>query len=205
MGDHIKKTIDFYDKYAKDYANKVKGMTPTNEFNKFIYMIPKNSRVLDIGCGSGIASELIAQEDHKVTGIDLSYSQVKQSRLEAPSCEFYCMDMRKLELDNCIFNGIWNVASLLHLKKEEAGDALNESYRVLKPRGIMYLATKEGKGEGFEKDLRYDGEEKYYAYYKQDEINKILEIIGFKVLENYLTPSKKKYHKDPWMHIFCQK
>ena len=42
MGDHIKKTIDFYDKYAKDYANKVKGMTPTNEFNKFIYMIQKN-------------------------------------------------------------------------------------------------------------------------------------------------------------------
>ena len=38
----------------------------------------------------------------------------------------------------------------------------------------MFLSIKMGSGEGLEKDSRYDGVEKYYAYYEKKEIEQNL-------------------------------
>jgi ubiquinone/menaquinone biosynthesis C-methylase UbiE len=84
------------------------------------------------------------------------------------------MDILALAFPDKTFDGIWSSGSLLHLTKEDAKVALREAARVLKRGGYLYLNLKEGEGEGVVRDARYAGEEKYYAFYSEGELRKML-------------------------------
>jgi SAM-dependent methyltransferase len=45
--------------------------------------IPENSSVLDLGCGTGSLSVLLAEYEHAVTGVDLSPRMLEQARRKA--------------------------------------------------------------------------------------------------------------------------
>jgi len=45
-------------------------------------------RVLDLGCGNGSLSNLIAQQGYEVVGAEESESGVKAARLSFPNCNF---------------------------------------------------------------------------------------------------------------------
>ncbi len=47
--------------------------------------IPAPSRVLDLGCGTGSLSVLLAGQDHRVTGVDLSPRMIELARAKAGS------------------------------------------------------------------------------------------------------------------------
>ncbi|MCA9488200.1 MAG: class I SAM-dependent methyltransferase [Nanoarchaeota archaeon] len=198
-------TIKTYNLIAKEYSEKVKGLVPLEELEKFAnYVEGKN--ILDIGCGSGVAAKELQERGFNVFGIDLSRKLINESQKTSPSSTFEEMDMRNLLFEDKYFDGIWHVASLLHLEKKDAPMALSEAYRVLKKNGIMYLSIKMGEGERLEKDGRYGGLKKYYAYYREEEMNSILENIGFKVLENYSISYKDNYRiAHPWINIFAKK
>lgn len=55
-----------------------------------------NHAILELGCGPGIDTEVLARAGHHVVAIDLSASAIAEARRRAPSCEFHCQDMRTL-------------------------------------------------------------------------------------------------------------
>ena len=61
----------------------------------------KNLKILDVGCGAGFFSVLLAKEGHQVTGIDLTPDMIKNARLlaseEKTDCEFLVMDAENPE------------------------------------------------------------------------------------------------------------
>lgn len=204
--DYNQITIQTYNKTASEYAKNVQGLVPINELEKFVKYVP-SGEILDIGCGPGVGSRFLQEKGLQVYGIDLSSELTKIAMKESPNSLFTTMDMRDLSIFKpLIFDGIWNVASLLHLEKKEIPVALNEANRVLKPEGIMYLSIKGGEGEGLEPDKRYGGKLKYYAYYKPNEIENLLKKAGFETLENYSIQYKDNYRiEHPWMNIFVRK
>jgi ubiquinone/menaquinone biosynthesis C-methylase UbiE len=205
MEDYLQITIDTYNRTAKEYVEKVKGLVPMKELEKFINYVPFG-KVLDIGCGSGVAARNLQEKGLQVCGIDLSEELLKASRIESPDSTFCNMDMRNLLFPGNNFNGIWQMASLLHLEKKDVPMALNEANRVLKPKGVIYVPVKMGEGEGLEEDKRYGNALKYYAYYQPKEIETLLENANFEVLENYWVKYEDEYRNArPWMNIFAKK
>lgn len=65
--------------------------------------VSPQSRVLDVGCGVGRWSRLLAARGARVTGIDLSPTMIAQARLRALSanvgarCEFFVQDLSTLD------------------------------------------------------------------------------------------------------------
>ncbi len=206
MEDYVNVTIDTYNQTAKEYAENVAGLCPMSELEKFVNYVSSGC-VLDVGCGSGVAARNLQEKGLQVYGIDLSRNLLNLARVESPDSKFYFMDMQRIGFPENSFDGIWQVGSLLHLKKEDVPIALNEVNRVLKPQGIMYLAVKEGKGEGNEFDKRYGSLPKYYSYFEKEEINEFLEKSNFEVLENLENRSASNYHKNApnWLNIFAKK
>jgi SAM-dependent methyltransferase len=205
--DALEKTIQFYEDNAESYAENVKGICPKGELDKFSnLLLPSYRMVLDTGCGSGVASEYLQLKGFQVTGVDLSRNLLTLARKLSPYSFFETGDMRRMYFQSGYFDGLVNIASLLHLEKKDVPKTIKEFNRVLKPGGIFYLSVKEGLGEGMENDKRYNGAEKYYSYFGKSEIRDLLEKGGFDIFDLHTIEYKDNYRiEHPWMNIFSKK
>lgn len=82
------KIADYYDKYGKLYhENRIKKGQLFNEFierpiiESLILNQQVGKNVLDIGCGSGIYTKLLSENNFKVTAIDASREMIKIARV----------------------------------------------------------------------------------------------------------------------------
>jgi len=104
--------------------------------------LPKGSRVLDVGCGIGGSSRILAKYyGFNVTGITISPAQVKRARELTPqglNCNFQVMDALNLEFDDGSFDAIWSVEAGAHMN--DKNKFADEMLRTLRPGGYLALA-----------------------------------------------------------------
>lgn len=206
MDKEIKKTINTYNKIAEQYYKKTKNLAiGIKLLYQFAKLLPANAKILDVGCGPGRDAKLFTDKGFKVIGIDLAKKMIEFAKKIAPKAKFKIMDFRELTFKNNNFNAIWFNASLLNIKKKDTEKTLNEMYRVLKSNGLIFVSVKQGKGEGLEKDKRYNGIEKYYAYYDRDELKRKLEEAGFKIIKIETGSKKERYDTHQFIRAYCKK
>jgi SAM-dependent methyltransferase len=103
-------------------------------------------RVLDLGCGHGMASVVLARRGARVTACDLSAGYLVEvaARAEANqvALERVQLDGDRLPFADGSFDRIWGNAILHHLDIERAG---REIHRVLMPGGIAVLCEPWGE------------------------------------------------------------
>lgn len=94
-------------------------------------------RVLDYGCGHGMAAIVLARRGAIVTGFDLSADYVAEAHWRAQANEasvnFVQADAHALPFADGSFDAIWGNAVLHHLNLDVA---VGEIRRVLKPGGV---------------------------------------------------------------------
>ncbi len=59
----------------------------------------KISKILDIGCGTGILSHIFQSMGYEVTGIDFAESAILKAKEKYNNIEFYCQDASNLNLN----------------------------------------------------------------------------------------------------------
>ena len=102
--------------------------------------VPTDARVLDVGCGSGWASRLLAGFAIKgrVTGIDISDEMInlaRESSASFPQCDFEVASAEQLPFSDNEFTHAFSMESLYYYR--DIPRALNEIHRVLKPAGVF--------------------------------------------------------------------
>ena len=104
--------------------------------------LPKGSRILDVGCGIGGSSRILAKYyGFNVTGITISPGQVKRARELTPSglnCNFQVMDALDLKFEDGSFDAIWSVEAGAHMN--DKSKFADEMLRTLRPGGYLALA-----------------------------------------------------------------
>ncbi|MBU3925349.1 class I SAM-dependent methyltransferase [Patescibacteria group bacterium] len=174
MKNYVRSTIDFYDKNINEYVAKTSDLHDDIWIEKFVSLLPKDGKILDIGCAFGRDVNIFIQKGFNAIGVDLSSNMIAKAQSLYPKAKFKVMDMMSLDFKDDTFDGIWCSATLLHLTKNDAIIALREMNRVLKNKGYLYLNLKEGQGEKTIADNRYRDAKKFYSYYTVDEIKKVL-------------------------------
>lgn len=192
-------TLDYYNKNAKLYFEQTVEGNLKENYNKFLSKIPRESYILDFGCGSGRDSKYFIENGYKVKAIDGSIEMCKLAS-EYINQDVECMKFDELNEENT-YDAIWACSSILHVEKEELPNILNKMIKALKPNGVIFTAFK--KGEGYEIK---DG--KYYNFLTKEELEKILNGVNknIKIIDYFETlSSTKRPEKVIWSNYILQK
>lgn len=97
--------------------------------------------VLDVGCGTGVVSLLLAELGHDVVGVDFALEMLKHARVKArrtdQSVELYRGDAESLAIPDNVFDLVTARHLVWTLPNPEA--AISEWKRVVEPGGRILL------------------------------------------------------------------
>ncbi len=103
---------------------------------------PAGTTVLDVGCGIGGSSRILAQEyGFAVTGITISPQQVERARQLTPAdlnVQFAVDDAMDLSFPDASFDVVWSIEAGPHMPDKAV--FAKELMRVLKPGGVLVVA-----------------------------------------------------------------
>ena len=96
-----------YDKVASDYAcleGEIKW--PRMQWLKKLHPLEPRSSVLDLGCGSGDPADIEIAKKHKVTGVDISQTQINLARQKVPDGHFIHGDAGSVDFPSASFDAV---------------------------------------------------------------------------------------------------
>src|SRR5512145_1820735 len=137
-----------YDQRAIDFVSR---RTLESHGAFFIAHLHDGMHVLDVGCGPGSMTLGIAQRigAGSVTGVDMSEAQVQLAVARArernvTNVQFRVGSAYALPIANDACDAVFSHALLEHLVRPE--EAMREFLRVLKPGGLLGVATPDWGG-----------------------------------------------------------
>nr|WP_321411422.1 class I SAM-dependent methyltransferase [uncultured Carboxylicivirga sp.] len=208
----LSETISSYDNYASEYDTNVRNIY--NEYyesfilklkESFPNLSEKQINILDLGCGSGRDIDFFYKKGFNITGIDKSKKLIKIARKKLQNVTILNEDILNFNTIGKKYNGIWINASLLHIPKIYIRSVLLNVVKSLEINGIVYISLKEGFGEHFEPDKRYNDAMKFWAFYTEFEIINNLENIGMEILNSNIEKKNTTYSTHPWINILAKK
>src|SRR5438094_1782123 len=117
-----------------------RGHRPVGEQAIARMRISPDARVLDVGCGSGWATRMLAEYafNGRVTGIDISDEMVRVASAASqsqPNVDFEIASAEQLPFSDHEFTHAFSMESLYYYRN--IPKALKEIHRVLKPGGLF--------------------------------------------------------------------
>jgi SAM-dependent methyltransferase len=101
---------------------------------------PAPTRVLDVGCGMGGTTRMIAERfpEARIAGVNLSHVQLEYCRMNAARGRFAQMDAARLGFADGSFDAIVSVEAMPHFNPREA--FLAGAFRALVPGGALAVS-----------------------------------------------------------------
>jgi SAM-dependent methyltransferase len=172
-------TSRFYDDRATEYFARTVNANLSHLYERFLPLIAKSGRILDVGCGSGRDLWAFKSRGYRPYGIDPSPRLLKLAREHAG---VECGVARVQDMTYAgEFDGVWACASLLHLRKSELADSLHRVKAALIVGGVFFASVQSGQGEREITDGRF------YAYYHPEEFLQAVVSAGFQVHDLWST------------------
>ena len=120
------------------YLNDTERLQPFKLKMLDLISVKTPSRILDIGCGTGIISGMLKEQGWNVVGLDISFEGMKKYN-RAGLMGLISNIEYALPFKSSVFDAIWMSEVIEHIVHYKI--LLREIKRVLKPKGRLYLTT----------------------------------------------------------------
>ncbi len=198
----VEETIKAYEHSAEEYTAKHMDINIIKTEADFFLDKVEGDRILDAGCGPGRDLKYFSDLGYRSTGIDLMSEFVHIAMINSPDSTVYFGDMRNMDdvFADDSFDGLWSMASMLHLPREpvdEAAMTMREYSRVLRAGGTMFLSVMKGDGpDPLPASPKYGDHSKYFYSYGEKELQELVESAGFYV-DDFEVQEKRPTKVDP--------
>ena len=144
VNDLFTQTVDDWARYYDDPAPRT--LTAQNFVSRRRFAIqmiesklPKGSKILDVGCGTGHLAAELARRGYDTWGTDLSAGMIDYARANYNAERYQVGDIEKIPFPDNTFDGIVCLGVVEYLASDDA--ALKEMHRVLRPGGYSVITT----------------------------------------------------------------
>lgn len=204
MKKRYKKTAGIYNKMANEYSKRVSNFSQKPKLARFLNKILIDSPlVLDVGTAGGRDAKELISLGAKVIGIDISEELLRIAEQEVPEADFQLMSMNDLKFEPNTFNGIWASASFHHLDYEDMPDTFTQFYDILKPEGVLFVSTKEGKSK-IDAKHGYSNQTREFSLLSNEDANRLISEAGFRDIK-IITEQDGVRSNVNWLNIFATK
>ncbi len=150
--------------FEKEYA-KTKGsywtLKPGKRLIYFESLLKRNSKILDLGCGTGRVALYLASKGHKVTAMDIAETGIaklddyaKKSNLKINS---FVKDLKDYKITTK-YDAICGLFSIHFLEKKKVYDLVKNMKEKTKNNGHNWIGVFR-KGKGNKNKYQFDNEE----------------------------------------------
>lgn len=146
-----------FDAYASDYRDRIERIvgfsgrshqffveTKVNHLLESLTAlggVPKQMRMLDLGCGTGETDSLLAPHVGELHGLDISAASIEVAgqRPENANVRYATYPGGRLPYENDSFDAVFAITVLHHVPRADWTFFLQEMTRVIKPGGFVIL------------------------------------------------------------------
>jgi SAM-dependent methyltransferase len=184
---------DGYDKIARDYLADRDRLRSGKYIQQLFKYLPKNSSVLDLGCGAGVPiDDVLIKAGHAVTGIDISSSQIKLARQNCPKGFFIQGDIQDLKNGEYSVQAVVSFYTLFHVPKERQAGVLKIIASFLPKGGMLLISMGDREFEG---NHELYGAPMWSSQYGTAKNLQMVESAGFLILMNEMDNSGGERHQ----------
>jgi cyclopropane fatty-acyl-phospholipid synthase-like methyltransferase len=137
-------TLSYYEENASKLSKRYESADVSNIHQTLLKTFPTNSKLLDIGCGSGRDASFMLKQGYSLTAIDGSQKMVDEAKKIHPALEPHLFTMQLphgLDFEPNSFNGVYSIATLMHLRQEEIYKTIQNIHTLLKPKGRFLFSV----------------------------------------------------------------
>lgn len=191
-------SADWYDRHTEEYIARTEAVDLSSLYARFLAHMPPGGRILDAGCGSGRDSLAFREMGYAVVPMDASRAMVAHATavLGQPARHLRHQDVAFVDA----FDGVWAMASLLHVPHAELPDVLARYGRALVPGGVLFASFKLGTGEV----VRHD---RLFANQNPTSFGAVLAgVTTLTLLDHWVEPDRRPGRQDErWFCVLCQR
>ncbi len=135
----MKDIRSIYNQAAEEYIEYSRDLDSLSigSLEKFAAAMPRQARILDYGCGSGVYGKWLHDKDYNVQAMDISDEMVLYVTEHFPELSPTRGDIGDV-LEGC-FDGIWCNRVFHHISLASQGIFVDKMARALKPQGVLYI------------------------------------------------------------------
>jgi len=137
----------------------------------------ENKFVLDIACGVGWGTELLATKSKCVIGVDIDSQAIEYAKKEYVGDNFtFCSgSILKIPFPENNFDVVNSIETFEHVKRFEIETLISECHRVLKPEGLFIFSTPDFDQFPYQPKTEKEYRGFHFWHYKKEELFELLQ------------------------------
>jgi SAM-dependent methyltransferase len=124
----------------EEWREQIVGDPRERWLNELTSRIWEGARVLELGCGSGLAETRRLALRYRLTGIDVSPMQIRRARANVPTGRFVHADFTMLELPPASFEAVCSFYAFNHVPRELLPNVFGRVREWLRPQGYFLVS-----------------------------------------------------------------
>ena len=138
------KTLFYYENNAKHLSQRYESAKVDNIHSLLLNTFPSKSYLLEIGCGSGRDAGFMYRKGYDVLAIDGSREMIAEAKRCHPELAGRLEVMKipdDLHFEPSSFDGVYSIATLMHLDKSAIDRTIEKIAMILKPGGKFFFSV----------------------------------------------------------------
>ncbi len=198
-------TLKYYENNSTSLITRYESADVTDVHQLLLKTFEKRSKLLEIGCGSGRDASFMIKNDYDIIAVDGSKNIIEAAKKAHPNLSeklLYQALPNDLKF-NEMFEGVYSIATLMHLSKDDLKKTISTIYNLLNQNGKLLISVSLFRDDIDENG--FDEKERFFLVLSFDEWLSILENVGFKILDNKTNSDGLGRSGIEWLTLVGQK